>query len=820
MSLEEYRRKRRAEATPEPVPAEDPATRPAPAAGSRARPGGRGRPAAPIFVVHRHDATRLHYDLRLERDGALASWAVPKGVPLEPGEQHLAVHVEDHPLEYATFHGTIPKGQYGAGTVEIWDEGTWELVEEKPDGGLTFRLHGKRLEGTWALVPAHLSGDERNWLLLRKREEGSARAANPDGATRSAPSSTRTPVRPMLASLAGGVPRGDGWLYEVKWDGYRAIGSVRGGEAALTSRNGNDLTGRFPDVAKALVAAARSPDCVVDGEVVALDAQGRPSFSAMQQGTGTLVYELFDLLELDGRSLLQLPLAERRDRLRELVVPGHPVVRLSEAFDDGEALLAAAAAQGLEGIVAKRADSTYTPGRRARTWLKVKARGRQELVVCGWTEGQGRRAGTLGALVLGVWEDESAGSGAPPGLRWAGNVGTGFDDATIQAVLARLRPLERPDPPFAGGAAPRMARVRKADVHWVEPRLLAEVEFAEWTHEGRLRAPSFLGLRDDKPAREVRRERPLDAPAATPAPVTASPPRDLRLTNLDKVFWPGEGITKGDLVAYYRDVAPVLVPHLRDRPFTMKRYPDGRQAPFFFQKDAPKHMPPWIPTARVTVHQRDRARTPREIDVPLVNDADALVWMANAGCIDMNAWYSRVDKPDRPDFVLFDLDPSDDVGFDEAVQVALIVREALAALGLECWAKTSGSEGMHVLVPLERRHTYDETRAFSELVARAVASAQPGLATTEWSKAKRRGVLIDANQNGRGKTIASVYSVRPKEGAPVSTPLAWDEVAPGLDPARFTMDEVLARVRRHGDLFEPVLRVKQRLGPALRALGG
>jgi bifunctional non-homologous end joining protein LigD len=359
-----------------------------------------------------------------------------------------------------------------------------------------------------------------------------------------------------------------------------------------------------------------------------------------------------------------------------------------------------------------------------------------------------------------------------------------------------------------------MPRVRKGDVVWVEPKLVAEVSFAEWTHDGRLRAPVYHGLREDKDATEVHRELP-----ATPIPpVIRKGKRELRLSNLDKPFWPDEGITKGDLLAYYRDVASVAVPHIRDRPFTMKRYPDGWQGKFFFQKDKPAGMPDWVETVNIEVTTRDRPRQRRRIDAPLVNDDLALLWMINMGCIDLNTWYSRVDRLDRPDFVLFDLDPSPDVGFKETVQVALLVKEALDALGLESYCKTSGADGIHVLLPIERRHTYDDTRQFAEIIAGALAVTHLGLVTTEWSKSKRRGVLIDANQNGEGKTIASVYSVRPKEGAPVSTPLRWEEVDESLDPGAFTMDAVRRRIAEHGDLFAGVLKTRQSLARALKAL--
>jgi bifunctional non-homologous end joining protein LigD len=774
MSLERYRSKRDPARTPEPFAA------------------GGLKSGRPIFVVQRHDARRLHYDFRLERDGALASWAVPKGVPLEPGQQHLAVHVEDHPLEYASFEGEIPKGQYGAGTVEIWDSGTYELLEEKRNGGLTVRLHGKRLDGVWALIPARLDGKEENWLILRKREDGAA------------PGDGKVPVgryRPMLATLEKSVPTGPGWLFEVKWDGYRALAYVRGGETKLVSRRGNDLTPRFSHVAREIAKATKSPEAVIDGEVCALDERGRASFSAMQQGGAPLVYYAFDLLELDGEPLLELPLSERQALLEKLLDGRNKTVRLSETFTDGEALLEAAKQQKLEGIMAKRADSRYFEGRRTRDWVKIKTHGRQEFLIAGYTHGGGRRASTFGSLILAVRDGSE--------LTYVGNVGTGFNDAEIRRLLEKLKPLRRETSPFR--TLPKMPRVRKDQIVWVEPKLVAEVEFAEFTHDGRLRAPSYQGLREDKEPEEVVREEP-------PPDRVRKGSRELKLSNLDKIFWPDEGVTKGDLLSYYREIAPVLVPHLKDRPFTMKRYPNGWKGDFFFQKDAPVHMPDWIPTFRARVTTRNKPRERRWVRFPLVNDELALLWMVNMGCIDMNTWYSRVDKPDRPDFVLFDLDPAADSGFAETVQVALLVREALDALGLASFPKTSGADGMHVLVPIQRRHTYDETRRFAEIIAGALARTHRGLVTTEWTRAKRRGVLIDANQNGEGKTIASVYSVRPKAGAPVSTPLRWDEVNDKLNASIYSMEVVLDRVRRFGDVYADVLTTRQSLTKALKAI--
>jgi bifunctional non-homologous end joining protein LigD len=769
--LREYERKRDPKKTPEPF-------------GGKKRKG-----EEPIFVVQRHQARALHYDFRLERAGALQSWAVPKGVPLEIGERHLAVHVEDHPLEYAAFAGEIPAGQYGAGTVEIWDAGTYELVEEKPDGGLTVRLHGERLDGLWTLVPAKLGGQEKNWLLIRKREKAAAPA--PKGGQRR--------YEAMLATLSEDVPSGRGWRYEIKWDGYRALAYVRGGDVTLRSRRDIDLTERFASVARALPRAMRSPDCVLDGEVCAVDDDGRASFSAMQRGGARLVYYVFDLLELDGKPLLDLTFDERHERLAELLDEGD-AVKVSATFADGAKLYREAQRLGIEGIVAKKGSSKYEAGRRSRAWIKVKTLHRQEFVIAGWTKGQGSRAGTFGSLVLAVQRGSQ--------LAWVGNVGTGFGQAEIERLLGKLRPLERKTPPLS--VVPKMPRVKKDDVVWVTPRLVAEVGFAEWTHDGHLRAPRYLGLRDDKEVEDVHRERPMETEIRRGK-------RVLRLSNLDKVFFPDNGTTKGDLLAYYRDVAEFVLPHLRKRPFTMKRFPDGIEGKSFFQKDAPKHMPEWIP--KVEYRSTSRAtREKRTIAYPLVNDDLALLWMVNMGCVDLNTWYSRVDKPDRPDFCLFDLDPSEGSGFAECVEVALRIKELLDALGLEGYPKTSGSDGIHVLVPVTRRHTYGDTRHFAEVVAGTLARLHPKLVTTEWSKAKRRGVLVDANQNGEGKTIASVYSVRPHPGGPVSTPLRWDEVVEGLDPRDFTMDVVLGRVRRDGDLFAPVLAGKQSLKDALAAL--
>ncbi len=500
---------------------------------------------------------------------------------------------------------------------------------------------------------------------------------------------------------------------------------------------------------------------MIDTEVCALDAQGHSSFSLLQAGEGTLAAFCFDLLELDGRDVTRLPLEERRELLSRLVTPG-PVVRISHSYDDGPALLAEAQRRGLEGVMIKRSGSLYRPGSRTRDWLKLKLKQRDTFTIAGYTAGTGSRAG-FGALVLA---ESVAGA-----LEWRGDVGTGFSDDELDRLTALLKPLETD--------TAQVVRTRPGRVTWVQPTLRCEVEYAERTAQGRLRAPVYIGLDTGQ--------------APPPAPTRFTP------TNPDKVFFPELGITKGELISYYLDVAPALVEHLRARPFTMKRYPDGIHGKHFFQKDAPSHMPDWI------------TRSDQEgIGFPIVDSPDALAWMVNMGCIDMNAWSARADRPDRPDWVVFDLDPAEGTEFGAVVEVALLLRTALHALDLEGYPKTSGSRGIHVLVPIARRYDQDTVRDFAHAIARALAHTAPELVTTEWQRSRRHGVLIDANQNGYGRTTATVYSVRPVPAALVSAPLEWDEVEPQLDLASFTMDRVRDRLRRC-DVYAPVLSNRQRL---------
>ena len=739
------------------------------------------------FVVQRHAGRRLHYDLRLERADALASWAIPRGLPIRMGSKHLAVHTDDHPLEYLYFEGDIPVGDYGAGRIDIWDHGTYEVLEEKRDGGVTVGLHGSRAEGVWALVPARLDGNAANWLILCKdvAHEPAERGA----------------YRPSLATAAESVPATAGWSHEIKWDGYRVLCFLDAGGAVLVSRRGQDLTGRFEAVARAVPEAIGTPNCVLDGEVCALDEDGRPRFGLLQAGRGQLVYYVFDVLELDGVPVIDRPLGERR-KLLDGVLHGTAHVRRSRVFEDGPALLAAAHEQRLEGVVSKREAAPYALGRRTRDWMKVKPRLRETFVVVGYTPGTGRRRSSLGSLVLAERVDGS--------LRWVGNCGSGFADAILDELKLTLDSLAASESPLAD--EPRMPKKARESITWVRPELACAVDYVERTDAGLLRAASYRGLGGSPERDRLRVDQPVDDER-----IITSRGATLVVRNLDKVFWPADGITKGDLIEYYEELAPLVVPHLRDRPFTMKRFPNGIDGKHFFQKDAPSHMPDWIRTRRFNTVSRGSGEA-RTIDYPLVNNELALLWMASMGCIDLNVPLSRIDRPDRPDFVLFDLDPSADSGFRECVLIARLVRDVLASLDLRSYVKTSGSDGIHVLVPIARRHDFAETHLLAATIAGALERLHDGLVTTEFLKRKRRGVLIDAHQNGPGRTIASVYSVRPHARAPVSVPLAWDELEEGMNPHDLTMAVARDSAAKRGDLFEGVLKDKQSIGRALREL--
>ena len=788
--LTRFRAKRDFAATPEP-------------AGTR----GAGSGAAPRFVIHEHSARRLHWDLRLEHDGVLASWALPRGLPEEPKVNHIAPRTEDHPLEYLDFHGEIPAGNYGAGTMTIWDAGTYECLKWEPRK-VEVALHGRRVDARYALFATGAGDDDRDWMIHRM-----------DPAEDPALEPMPAHVAPMLAR-SGAAPTGAGWSYELKWDGVRAVAYSEPGRLRLESRNGIDVSERYPELHRASRALS-THRAILDGEIVGFDEAGHPSFSALQPRmqlaspararrlaeSSPVSYVIFDLLWLDGHSLLGRSYDERRAALAALALDGDRWLVPAALEGGAREVLAATAAAGLEGVIAKRRDSVYEPGRRSGAWIKLKNVHRQELVIGGWVGGEGRRSGRIGALLVGVHDDGGA-------LRYAGRVGTGFSEAELERLAEALGPLARERSPFAPGPASP-----PAGAHFCEPRLVCEVEFREWTRDGLLRQPSFVGMRDDKDAGEVVREDGgedgaafvIEAGGGARAHARAGG-RELTLSNLDKLLYPAAALTKRGVIEYYAAVAPALLPHLAARPLTVTRYPDGVDGKAFFEKQSPAHRPDWVATVAVPSERR------RTIDFTLADDLPTLVWLANLAALELHTPMHRAPALERPLAVVFDLDPGAPATIVECCRVALWLRGTFDALGLRSFAKTSGSKGLQVYVPLVGAGaTYPQTKSFAHELARSIEAAEPDLAVSRMTKSLRAGkVLIDYSQNDEHKTTICAYSLRARERPTVSTPLHWDEVEAALrggDPAAlaFEYDAVLARVAARGDLFAGVLSVEQAL---------
>ena len=890
MSLDKYAAKRRFEKTPEPPPS-----------ASKSTPA-----AKPSFCVQRHDATRLHYDFRLEIDGVLKSWAVPKGPSLDPAVKVFAAHVEDHPLEYGDFEGNIPAGNYGGGSVMLWDRGTFDLLGDVASdaqlarGDLKFRLHGEKLNGDFAIVRMKGAKKGNEWLLIKKRDEfaaagwdvealaysvlsgrtqeeiarnlparqtkrqtagaadrvwatsppakraratvrrsareeppadvaqaGVGMSADAAGTSARATSKRRLAVlkgaqlagmpaaiEPMTAMLADRVPRGEGWLFEVKWDGVRALAFVDNEEVRLQSRSGLRCERQYPELAVMPHHIAAS-QAVLDGEIAVLDAKGVSQFHLIQPRIANtdpntiahlvrstpVIYFAFDLLYLDGYDLRGVALDKRRELLQRVLAPG-PSVRISGVFPGaGEELLEAARENGLEGIVAKHARSTYE-SRRSREWLKIKIVGEQEFVIGGFTEPQGDRD-YFGALVLGVHQEGE--------LRWVGNVGTGFDQKLLAGLHSRLQPLIVPRCPFAERPKPDRG------ITWVKPDLVCQVKYANWTPDDRLRAPVFLGLRNDKPApgviREVVREtarEPSGAllPGSPKAATLDIDGHTLKFTNLAKLYYPGDGVTKRDVLNYYAAVRDLILPHLKDRPLSLKRYPNGIREQFFFQKDTPDTYPGWLRTELID-----------EINYVFAGDRASLLYLVNLGCIDHNPSMSRWGSLEHPDFILIDLDPQE-CAYDLVVEAALVVKRILDQIGLAGYPKTTGGDGMHIYIPIEPVYSFAEARTFAELIARLATRDKPLLFTTPRMVAKRQKnrVYFDYLQIGKSKTIAAPYVLRAYEGAPVATPLEWAEVVDGLHPKQFHIHNARERFREKGDLFRGVLENPQNLYDALGRL--
>ena len=864
MALEEYRRKRDFRKTPEP----------AGVAAPHEKTG-----AGLSFVIQKHAARRLHYDFRLELDGVLKSWAVPKGPSLDPGEKRLAVHVEDHPLDYGAFEGVIPEGEYGGGTVLLWDRGTWIPLDPDPEaayrkGSLKFILNGQKLHGKWALVRmGGKAANERreNWLLIKERDDAalpqsgdsvvtdnplsvttgrsldtiasdrdwvwhSNREDNEKPPIRSVPlerlpGARKGPmpesIKPQLAALSDKAPEGDEWLHEIKYDGYRLLARIEDGTVRLITRGGLDWTAKFSELAHSL-GELPLDSALIDGELVHLEPEGTTSFSGLQDAissgkTGALNFFAFDLLYRDGWNLTDAALEDRKTALAEIISPqAQGILRYSDhQIDRGPAFLRQARSFKLEGIVSKRRTDPYRPGR-TRSWLKVKCRNREEFVIIGFTDPDGSREG-FGALLVGYYDPQGK-------LRYAGRVGTGFNAAQLIELRKRLESLVRADPP-----APLPKGVSRKGVHWIEPQLVAEVEFADWTADAILRQASFQGLREDKDARDVvydPKTRAAVEPAAKPKKAPARPKeaaskkeeplepqraRDgsvlfegVRLTHPDRILYPGTTLTKLDVARYYAAVKDWALPHLTHRLLTLVRSPAVGQKTFY-----QKHIGDEAPAALKRFELKDGAEP--EI-YPYVEDLPGLIALVQMGVLEIHPWGSRIEKLETPDRVTMDLDPDEGLRWERVTEAAVDVREALAGIGLKSFAKTTGGKGLHVVIPLTPKLGWDEVKAFAKWVADSLVAQRPQDFTANMAKRARRGrIYIDYLRNGRGATAVGAYSPRARPGAPVSTPVSWEEVEQGVRPDEFTVETVPQRLTAlPSDPWAEIGKIRQTVSAAVR----
>ncbi|HXL21676.1 MAG TPA: DNA ligase D [Candidatus Dormibacteraeota bacterium] len=855
--LEEYQKKRRFDRTPEPP----------------------GKDASPqtdhTFVVQKHAARRLHYDFRLAINGTLVSWPVPKGPSMNPADKRLAVQTEDHPLEYAGFEGKIPEGSYGAGTVMVWDRGTYAVEgtasasEQLRRGEIKFTLNGEKLRGSFVLVKLKHSEKGNEWLMIKHKDAAADPAWNIDDHDGSVltgrtleeikdeqpPKRTAIPIRvselhgarkaamparvePMLATLTERPFSDPHWLYEIKWDGVRALSWVKDGKLAMRSRNAIDITARYPELAL-LPQSLSAHQAILDGEIVALDARGHSDFGLLQQrmhvrapapnllSSVPVVYYLFDILYCDGYDLRDAPLLERKQLLQRLLHATDRFRYSDHQLEQGKELFELAKQQGLEGIVAKRIDSRYVSDR-SPNWAKLKVTQTLDAVVAGWTAA--RTPGIpFGSLLLGLYKERT--------LQFIGHVGTGFDATTYKGIAAQLKELAATKPPFD-----RIPETNES-ASWISPSLVARVKFSGWTQEHALRHPVFLALREDVRPEDCKWE--TEAAAAATADIVRAPAiigrvitqrtqieaelfkgrsdtilmeidgKRLRFPNLNKVYFPESGYTKRNLLAYYYQIADYILPFLKDRPLVLRRYPDGIKGQAFFQKDLREGIPDWFKTVPVPSEGKGE-----DIHYATANDLASLLFLTGLGCIDHNPWSSRYTDLEHPDYFFFDLDPSDGTEFSVGVTIARAILEKLEELQLEAFLKTSGATGIHLYIPVEPRYTYEQLRTFAEIVARLVASEHASLVTHERIVAKRPAgrILIDVHQNAMGRPLASPYSIRAFPKAPASTPLLPRELRPTLLPETLNIKTIFARLEKHGDLWSNFWQRPQTLEAALERL--
>ncbi len=812
MNLDAYNEKRKFDKTSEPLGEVDEAD------------GGR-------FVIQRHQASRLHYDLRLEMEGVLKSWAVPKGPSLNPEDKRLAVQTEDHPVKYLTFRGTIPKGNYGAGEMTIWDSGSYSINEtkkgEKPvdqfkKGNLKINFRGSKIKGDFALVKAHFGKEKNNWLLIKKADEyavdlpydseafasvidlpgqeegGSKKKVNPD-------SDRAKNLRPMLAKAGNKIFDDKNWIYELKWDGYRTLSSVKDSEVQLFSRNGLSLNSKFVKIFNSLKSIDQ--DVILDGEVVILNSDGLSDFQKLQNYTGegedNLVYYVFDLLYLNGHATTSLPLISRKELLRDILENSDfSNVRYCDHIETlGTAFYENAIQMGFEGVIAKDAQSGYYPGARSEVWLKFKDVNSREAIICGFTESEGVE---FGSLILGAYDEGS--------LKYIGNCGSGFNSSLRKDLLKRMKSLEVDKHPFEKKP---LLKGRKA--HWVKPTLICEVKYSGVTTKGLLRHPVFLRLRSDKALEEV------TPPAEIKSNSTMSSKgaganleingNKVGITHPEKIYFPGEGIRKYDLIDYYINVAATILPYLKDRPQNLHRHPNGITKQGFYQKDN-ENIPDWIDT--VSIHSKSAGK---DIEYLLCQNEAALIYMANLGCIEINPWSSTIGALNNPTYTVLDIDPTDKTPFSQVVEVAQVAKEILDLAKIKGYCKTSGSSGLHIYIPLSGEYSYDEARSFAKLICHFIQERLPLTTSMQRSiKARKGKIYLDYMQNNKGQTLASPYCVRPKPGAPVSTPLEWKEVNSKLEISDFTIYNVPERISKKGDLFSPVQTGKTNIFKSLERL--
>jgi len=852
-----------------------------------------------LFVIQKHDATRLHYDFRLEMGGVLKSWAVPKGPSTDPKVKRLAMMVEDHPFDYRNFEGIIPKGEYGGGTVIVWDEGTYEpievikgkkaqekhLLKQLNEGSLKIKLHGEKLHGEFALVKTHGMG-ENGWLLIKHKDDYASSkditkqdksilsgktietmektsekvwkdgkeqkvAKKPKAAVKTnnkneetvgadvklnvqdilkkaSKSAMPSGMKPMLATLVDEPFDSEDWQYEVKWDGYRALAFLNKGKAELFSRNNKSFDDKFYPIHDLL--SKWKLNAVFDGEILVLNEKGISNFGALQnwrsEADGELVYYVFDLLWYEGKNLMDIPLVERQAVLNEILPTDDDRVRLGKVFKaSGIDFFAAAQKMGLEGIIAKKTDSLYSPDRRSKEWLKIKVHKRQEVIIGGFTKNEDTSK-SFSSLLLGVYEGKQ--------LRYVGKVGTGFSDKVQKEMMKQFKPLIVDETPFEEiPDVNKPSRFRpnppRAKATWLKPELVCEVAFTEVTDDGVFRHPSFQGMREDKKATDVVREKEAETDEIIEEvekeqdkhQTAVKPPKgkerktllnpkeqtqvrkikghELKFTNLSKVYWPEDKVTKRDMFNYYYQVAEYIMPYLKDRPQSLNRFPGGIHGPSFYQKDVKGKAPDWAKT--FPYHTSDG----EDKEYLVGTDEASLLWMASLGCIEMNPWFSRVQSPDNPDYCVIDLDP-DKHTFDQVVEAAQETKKILDAIDVPSFCKTSGSTGMHIYIPLSAKYSYDQSQMFAKIIVSLVHQQIPEYTSLERMISARKGKMyLDFLQNRPGATIAGPYSLRPKVGATVSMPLHWDEVKPGLKMKDFNIFNAIDRLKVEGDLFKGVL---------------